>query len=69
VASVEGGCSGARNKRCSPTLRAGEPLGHRSFYLGTPPPPEAEAMMSIQTLQPTRAQPSELNAGIVGAGG
>ena len=50
VASVEDGCSGARYKRRSPTLRAGEPLGHRSFYLGTPPPPEAETMMSIHAL-------------------
>jgi hypothetical protein len=32
-----------------------EPSGHRSFYLGTPPPPEAEAMMSIQTLHLTVA--------------
>jgi len=44
------------HKRRSPTLRAGEPSGHRSFYLGTPPPPEAEAMMSIQALHLTKAK-------------
>jgi hypothetical protein len=30
---------------------------------------EEEAFMRIKALQPTRAQPSELHAGIVGAGG
>jgi hypothetical protein len=41
------------HQRRSPTLQRREPSGHRSFYLGTPPPTEAEAMMSIQLLQPT----------------
>ena len=42
-------------KRRSPKLRASEPSGHRPLNLGTPPPPEAEAMMSIQTVRLTTA--------------